>query len=555
MRNKIPLLLSLVFAVFLSCATTGNGGTAPTLNQVPQTVLPDNESVFEGDGMSLAEAIEQSARELKAKLPAETRVAIAAFDSEHENLSGYIMDELGGALAGSEIEVADRRNLAFVYKELNFQMSGDVSDESAASIGKFLGARYVLTGQLVKIGSQYRYRLTAIDVETALQESSSRINVRDDWGYRSLLANLRENPVQAGSAGKPKTPLENTSFGNKYAPTVFREQKGRCRVGERILEYFLYDTSASGAASADAVKFLTQAFIQYAEGLGWTVDYENIRHIENNTALSPAVKALMNTRQCDVSMVLIDEDIAYIAVNIFSGKDVYAFYDYPLLYAAGTAGAYLDRGILFASRDNYDMAIQEFAESIKLNPNYTPAYFNRGLAYLNKGDNDQAIADYNQVIKLNPNNAGAFNNRGNAYLNKGDNNQAIADYNQAIRLDPNDALLYINRGRAYFSKYDFDQAMSDYTQAIKLNPNSVLAYKMRGNAYASGGEFDLAFPDLNQAIRLAPNDAGAYYSRGWAYWFKGDNNRAIADFEQALRLDPNNADVRNYLERLRREGR
>ncbi|MDR2096467.1 MAG: penicillin-binding protein activator LpoB, partial [Treponema sp.] len=237
---KLPLLLGLVFAAFLSCATTGSGGTVPAPYQVPQTVTP--EAVFEGDGVSLAEAIEQSAKELRAEFPAGTRVAIAAFDSEHENLSGYIMDELGGALAGGEIEVADRRNLAFVYKELNFQMSGEVSDESAVSVGKFLGARYVLTGQLVKTGNQYRYRLTAIDVETALQESSSRINVRDDGGFRKLLANLRENPVQPGSAGKPKTPLENTAFGNKYAPTVFREQTGRCRVSERILEYFLYDT-------------------------------------------------------------------------------------------------------------------------------------------------------------------------------------------------------------------------------------------------------------------------------------------------------------------------
>jgi tetratricopeptide (TPR) repeat protein/TolB-like protein len=509
---------------------------------------------FEGDGVSLAEAIEQSAKELIEKLPAGTRVAIAAFDSEHENLSGYIMDELGGSLAGSQIEVADRRNLAFVYKELNFQMSGDVSDESAASIGKFLGARYVLTGQLVKTGSQYRYRLTAINVETALQESSSRINVRDDAGFRNLLANLRENPAQPGSAGKPKTPLENTAFGNRYAPTVFREQKGRCRVNERILEYFLYDTGANGAASADAIQFLTQAFMRYAEGLGWTIDYENIRYIKNNTALSPAVKALMSTRQCDVSMSLVDEDMPYIAVNIFSGNDVYAFYYYPLLYAAGTAGAHLDRGILLASRDDYDRAIQEFTESLKLNPNYAPAYFNRGLAYLNKGDNDHAIADYNQVVKLNPNNAGAFNNRGNAYLNKGDNDRAIADYNQAIKLDPNYALAYINRGRAYQEEMDYDRAFADFTQAIKLNPNSAFAYKTRGRAYTSGGEFDRAFPDLNQAIRLAPNDTDAYNARGWAYDFKGDYQYARADYEQALRLDPSNAFARDKLERLRKEG-
>jgi hypothetical protein len=34
----------------------------------------------------------------------------------------------------------------------------------------------------------------------------------------------------------------------------------------------------------------------------------------------------------------------------------------------------------------------------------------------------------------------------------------------------------------------------------------------------------------------------------------GDYRRAKADFEQALRIDPNTPNVRNNLERLRREG-
>jgi hypothetical protein len=45
------------------------------------------------------------------------------------------------------MEVADRQTLGYVYKELNFQMSGDVSDKSARSIGKFLGADLVIRSE------------------------------------------------------------------------------------------------------------------------------------------------------------------------------------------------------------------------------------------------------------------------------------------------------------------------------------------------------------------------------------------------------------------------
>src|SRR5262245_16842059 len=48
------------------------------------------------------------------------------------------------------------------------------------------------------------------------------------------------------------------------------------------------------------------------------------------------------------------------------------------------------------------------------------AYNNRGNAYVAKGDYDRAVEDYDQSIKLDPNYARAFNNRGVAYQKKGE---------------------------------------------------------------------------------------------------------------------------------------
>jgi hypothetical protein len=60
-------------------------------------------------------------------------VAIVAWESPSAGLSDYLMEELTGALVDRDMEVADRQNLEYVYQELKFQMSGELSDENARS--------------------------------------------------------------------------------------------------------------------------------------------------------------------------------------------------------------------------------------------------------------------------------------------------------------------------------------------------------------------------------------------------------------------------------------
>jgi tetratricopeptide (TPR) repeat protein len=103
------------------------------------------------------------------------------------------------------LEVADHRNLEYVCRELNFQMSGDVSNETALSIGKFLAAQHVITGQFVKAGGSHRFRLSGINVETAVQESSTRLSVRNDRALKNLIADLRSAKVRS-AASIPSAP-------------------------------------------------------------------------------------------------------------------------------------------------------------------------------------------------------------------------------------------------------------------------------------------------------------------------------------------------------------
>ena len=143
--------------------------------------------------------------------------------------------------------------------------------------------------------------------------------------------------------------------------------------------------------------------------------------------------------------------------------------------SAFQAKDYLDQGISFFDKGNYDLAIRAFGEAIMLDPRYSPAYSYRARAYNVKGDYERALSDANEAIFIDSNNAMGFFARAHVYIEKEDYDRAIMDYTQAIRLDPNNADIYNNRGFAYEQKLDYVRAKEDYETALRIDPNHARA--------------------------------------------------------------------------------
>jgi tetratricopeptide (TPR) repeat protein len=167
-------------------------------------------------------------------------------------------------------------------------------------------------------------------------------------------------------------------------------------------------------------------------------------------------------------------------------------------------------------------------------------YNQRGEVYYKKGEYDKAIADLNEVIRLDPEWAAGYNNRGVVYRERGEYDKAIADLTEAIRRDPKVALFYSQRGIAYGYTREYDKAIADCTEAIRVNPEEFLGYSSRGFAYRLNGEYDKAIADYSDAIRLNPI-AKNYSGRSKARLEKGDYDGAIADSVEAVQHEPDKA--------------
>jgi len=204
-----------------------------------------------------------------------------------------------------------------------------------------------------------------------------------------------------------------------------------------------------------------------------------------------------------------------------------------------------NRGTGWIAKREFDIAIADFNEAIRLDPKNASLYRFRGIAWDRKGESDRAITDFNEAIRLDPKSAFGYSNRGIAWKNKGEFDRAIADFNAAIAINPKSDVTYYLRGYTWWNKSEFDRAINDFNEAIRLNPKNADAYSWRGNTWMNKGEFDRAIADINEAIRLNPQSSVAYFLRGDAWWNKHEPDRAIADLNEAIRLNPTDAAIYN----------
>ena len=102
------------------------------------------------------------------------------------------------------------------------------------------------------------------------------------------------------------------------------------------------------------------------------------------------------------------------------------------------------------------------------------AHYQRGEYYRDRGNWDTAIAEYTEAIRLNPNIYNYYADRAFSYFYKGDYDHVIADFTQAIRLNPpneDKSAFYLGCATAYFLKGNFTQARADVNSALQINPS------------------------------------------------------------------------------------
>ncbi|MDR2786044.1 MAG: CsgG/HfaB family protein [Treponema sp.] len=163
--------------------------------------------VFSQNAVTLDRGLGNAVKYFAERLEKGNKIVVLNFSAPTARLAEYVAEELTATFVNEgSWTVVDRNNLELLQQEMQFQLSGEVDDDTVLSIGKKLGAQIIISGSMEAVGDLFRLRVRAISVETAAIKGINTANIQRD----RILGSLAETPPAASAtetspapAGKP----------------------------------------------------------------------------------------------------------------------------------------------------------------------------------------------------------------------------------------------------------------------------------------------------------------------------------------------------------------
>jgi len=214
--------------------------------------------------------------------------------------------------------------------------------------------------------------------------------------------------------------------------------------------------------------------------------------------------------------------------------------------------------------EQYDRAVKHLTVALSLDEKSHVLYSNRCTAFIALEEYDKAMEDADECVRLQPSWAKGYLRRGSVYFRMGQLEKSEVVLKEGLELDPgNDALkkeleAVMNaiaermarqresleakeKAIEAFNEQNYKGAVDLLKKAIKLDPDNHIFYSNRAAAYMALENYEKALGDADECIRLQPTWAKGYSRRGAALFRLDKLGPARDAFEKGLELDPENA--------------
>jgi Caspase domain/Tetratricopeptide repeat len=158
--------------------------------------------------------------------------------------------------------------------------------------------------------------------------------------------------------------------------------------------------------------------------------------------------------------------------------------------------------------------LKSLDERVRRNTRDAVAFYRRGQFYARYGQFNRAISDFDEAIRLKPDDPEALNNRCWARTMLSDTTKAMQDCNEALRLRPAYGDALDSRGLINLKLCHNTEALSDYDSAVKYNPRQASSLFGRGVAKVRIGNTAGGNDDIVAAKAIAPSIAEEFKEYG-----------------------------------------
>jgi len=212
---------------------------------------------------------------------------------------------------------------------------------------------------------------------------------------------------------------------------------------------------------------------------------------------------------------------------------------------------YSNRCAAYVSLENYQKALEDAEQCIKLNPTWSKGYYRKGTVLMTLKRDQEAQQVFREGLKQ---------EAGNQDLKK-KLEEVTALLSRVPKKTNTDgtplspAQLAKEEGNLHYKESRYEQAIQSYTKAIESTKDEnekATFYANRAAARAQLQMYSEVIADCHACLEIQPNNVKALLRRGLAYENKEIWKLARADMQKALSLEPSSMLASEALVRLDR---
>lgn len=229
----------------------------------------------------------------------------------------------------------------------------------------------------------------------------------------------------------------------------------------------------------------------------------------------------------------------YSHYNLKENDQALAEFDLALSQKYKPLDVYKVRWFVNNDKKNYDAALEDIKEIMKLEPNNSDYLVALGDIYLGKGSYREALEPYQKAVLKFPNDGDLYYNIAKVQFNLGETQgQASAAEEALKKRTRNLGDAYYLLGDAYQKQKKNPEAIDAYQRAIASKPDIYLAYRNLAELYRASNRINDAIDISKKGLVVFTNDGNIYTDLSWFYSLADRHEDAVQAAQAGIRFLP-----------------